>query len=273
LRIREFRVIAILLFLVVFTGSAFAAKTELSEDAVRVADEISLRNMRATVSRLTALPTRVTGYEPGENAAMYIFDEFQRIGLEDVDSQEYEITVPIDHGDGKLRILGEDGTTGVKELKLLAIWPNLVRTSFLPKGIKHKVKEDDTLEDIAASYGIDVAAILEQEFNSYLMDQAFDGRDNDADGQIDEEGEMVLFPDKDILIPIAGITGRLIYAAGSELGDFNNKQVGGIWHMVKADENLDGIAHHYRVGAGSILDDILNLHLDKTNDDIANDND
>ncbi|MFC1718939.1 LysM peptidoglycan-binding domain-containing protein, partial [Candidatus Poribacteria bacterium] len=273
MRIRELRVIAVLSFLVAFTGTAFAAKTELSEDAVRVADEINLRNMRATVSRLTALPTRVTGYEAGENAAKYIFDEFQRMGLEDVDSQEYEITVPIDHGDGKLRLLGEDGVSAVKELKLSCLWPNLVRTSFLPKGIKHKVEEEDTLESIAASYGISVDAILEQEFNNYLTDQATDKRDNNADGQIDEEGEMVLFPDKDILIPIAGVTGRLIYAGGSELSDFNDKEVGGVWHVVKVDETIDDIAHRYRVGVGAILDDILNLHLDKTNDDIDNDND
>ena len=265
--------IVILLFLVAFTGSAFAAITELSEDAVRVANMISERKMRETVSRLTALPTRITGYEGGENAAKYVFDEFQRIGLEDVDSQEYEITAPIDHGDGRLRLLGEDGIEVIKELKLSCIWPNLVRTSFLPKGIKHKVEEEDTLESIAASYGIDVDAILEQEFNNYLTAQATDGRDNNADGQIDEEGEMVLFTDKDILIPIPGVTGRLIYAASAELGDFNDKEVGGVWHVVKADDTIDDIAHRYRVGAGSILDDILNLHLDKTNDDIDNDND
>lgn len=273
MRIRESSIIAVLLFLIVFTGAAFAAKTELSEDAVRVADEISMRNMRATVSRLTALPTRVTGYEAGENAAKYIFDTFQRIGLEDVDSQEYEITVPVDHGDGKLRLLSDDGVNVLKELKLSCMWPNLVRTSFLPKGIKHKVKEDDTLESIAQAYGITVDSILAQEFNEYLTDQAGDGRDNNSDGQIDEDGEMVLFPDKDLLIPIPGITGRLIYAGGAELAEFNDKKVGGVWHIVKADETIDGISYQYRVGTGGILDDILNLHLDKTNDDIDNDND
>ena len=267
------QIAAILLFLMVFTGVVFAAKTELSEDAVRVADEVSLRNMRATVARLTALPTRITGYEAGENAARYIFDEFQRIGLEEVDSQEYEITVPIDHDDGKLRILEADGVSVAKELKISCLWPNLVRTSFLPKGIKHKVREDDTLENIVASYGIDVSAILAHEYNKYLRDQESDGRDNNADGQIDEEGEMVLFPDKDVLIPIPGITGRLIYASAAGLADFNDKSVGGIWHVVQPNDSIDDIAHQYRVGVGGILDDILNLHLDKTNDDIDNDND
>gem|GEM_PF-529058 len=261
-------------FCLLLATSVFAARTtELSEDAVRAADEISLRNMRATVSRLTALPTRVTGYEAGENAAKYIFDEFQRIGLEDVDSQEYEITVPIDRGDGRLRVFGADDMSVVEELRISCLWPNLVRTSFLPEGIKHKVKEDDTLEGIAASYGIDVSAILDHEFNKYLKDQESDGRDNDADGVKDEEGEMVLFPDKDVLIPIEGITGRLIYASDASLADFNDKSVGGLWHVVKPEDTIDDIAHHYRVGVGSILDDILNLHLDKTNDDIDNDND
>jgi len=257
----------------VFVTNAFAAKTELSEDAVRVADEISLRNLRATVARLTALPSRVTGYEAGENAAKYIFDEFQRVGLEDVDSQEYEITVPIDHGDGRLRVLGSDGTTVMQELKISCLWPNLVRTSFLPKGIKHKVKEGDTLESIAASYEISVSEILAHEYNLYLKAQASDKRDNDADGEIDEEGELMLFPDKDVLIPIPGITGRLIYASGAGLADFNNKKVGGKWYKIKPDDTIEGIANRHRASAGSILDDILNLHLDKTNDDIDNDND
>ena len=84
---------------------------------------------------------------------------------------------------------------------------------------------------------------------------------------------MVLFPDKDVLIPIEGITGRLVYASGAGLEDFNDKSVGGLWHVVQPDDTIDDIAHHYRVGVGSILDDILNLHLDKTNDDIDNDND
>ncbi|MBD3183164.1 LysM peptidoglycan-binding domain-containing protein, partial [Candidatus Poribacteria bacterium] len=273
MRTRGLQLVVAISFLLVLTGLAFAAKTELSEDAVRVADEISLRNMRATVSRLTALPTRVTGYEPGENAAKYIFDEFQRIGLEEVDSQEYEITVPVDHGDGKISILGSDGNSVIDELKLSCLWPNLVRTSFLPKGIKHKVKEEDTLEGIARSYGISVSKILDHEFNSYLKDQATDGRDNNSNGEIDEEGEMVLFRDKDILIPIEGITGRLIYASSSGLEDFNDKSVGGKWHVVQPDDTIDDIAHGYRVGVGSILDDVLNLHLDKTNDDIDNDND
>lgn len=275
-KMRELRSVFMLLLLMAFTGfvtSAFAAKTELSEDAVRVADEISLRNLRATVARLTALPSRVTGYEAGENAAKYIFDEFQRIGLEDVDSQEYEITVPIDHEDGRLRVLGSDGIEVMRELKILCLWPNLVRTSFLPKGIKHKVKEDDTLESIAAAYGLSIRKILAHEYNSYLKDQASDKRDNDADGEIDEEGELVLFPDKDILIPIPGITGRLIYASSAELADFNDKEVGGKWYKIKPNDTIDNIAYSHRVGVGSILDDILNLHLDKTNDDIDNDND
>jgi len=273
LRIRELQMIIVLSLLLAFTGVVFAAKTELSEDAVRVADEIRLRNMRATVARLTALPSRVTGYEAGENAAKYIFDEFQRIGLENVDSQEYEITVPVDHGDGRLRILEKDGIGVAEELKISALWPNLVRTSFLPKGIKHRVIEGETLKEIAESYGIEESFILDQDFNSYLKDQASDGRDNDSDGEIDEDGEIVLFADKDVLIPIEGITGRLIYAGSSELAEFNDKNVGGIWHIVKPDDTMSTIAHNYRVGVGSILDDILNLHLDKTNDDIDNDND
>ena len=105
-----------LLLLFSFAEFSFAAKSELSEDAVRVANEISLRNMRATIARLAALPTRVTGYEASENAAKYLFDEFQRIGLQSVDSQEYEITVPVDHGDGRLRILDPNSNMPILDI-------------------------------------------------------------------------------------------------------------------------------------------------------------
>jgi LysM repeat protein len=298
------RVFISLLLLFSFVEIAFAAKSELSEDAVRVANEISLRNMRATVARLAALPTRVTGYEAGENAAKYIFDEFQRIGLENVESQEYEITVPIDHGDGKLRILDPNSNTPIlnispeiaeatasalqikdtnlsdqskspdqlAEFRLSCLWPNLVRTSFLPEGIKHKVKEGDTLPSIAKSYGIDLSLVQNHPYNKYLKDQEFDGRDNNSNGQVDEPGEMVLFPDKDVLIPIPGITGKLIYAGTAEFSEFNGKDVGGFWHVIQPGDTIDDIAHRYRVGVGSILDDVLNLHFDKTNDKIDNNN-
>ncbi|HGJ64583.1 TPA: LysM peptidoglycan-binding domain-containing protein, partial [bacterium] len=302
LRLYKLSCLIVLLFFV-FVGIAYSAKTQLSDDAVRIANEISIRNMRATIARLVALPTRVTGYEAGENAAKFIFDEFQKIGLQAVESQEYEITVPIDHGDGKLRILDSNSdmpildieipnteltasksasiseksaqtppTSQIAEFKLSCLWPNLVRTSFLPEGIKHKVKEDDTLENIAKSYRVDVSLILNHPYNKYLKDQEFDGRDNNSDGQIDEPGEMVLFPDKDILIPITGVTGRLIYASGSDFADFNGKDVGGFWHVVQPDDTIDNLAHRYRVGAGSILDDVLNLHFDKSNDKIDNNN-
>jgi len=310
-----------LLLLFTFADLSFAARSELSEDAVRVANEISLRNMRATIARLAALPTRVTGYEASENAAKYLFDEFQRMGLQSVESQEYEISVPVDKGDSRLRILDPNSNmpilnistettmpeqtaessdqtkktdknskdakkTGVKagteqanatvqlaEFRLSCLWPNLVRTSFLPEGIKHKVKESDTLEGIAKSYGIDVSLILNHPYNKYLKDQESDGRDNNSDGRVDEPGEMVLFPDKDILIPIPGITGKLIYAGNSEFADFNGKDVGGFWYEVKPDDTIEDIAHRFRVGVGSIQDDVLNLHFDKSNDKIDNNND
>ena len=309
-----------LLLLFTFADLSFAARSELSEDAVRVANEISLRNMRATIARLAALPTRVTGYEASENAAKYLFDEFQRMGLQTVESQEYEISVPVDKGDSRLRILDPNSnmpilnistettmpeqtaessdqvkktdksskdtkktdvktgteqanaTVQLAEFRLSCLWPNLVRTSFLPEGIKHKVKEGDTLEGIAKSYGIDVSLILNHPYNKYLKDQESDGRDNNSDGKVDEPGEMVLFPDKDILIPIPGITGKLIYAGNAEFADFNGKDVGGFWYEVKPDDTIEDIAHRFRVGVGSIQDDVLNLHFDKSNDKIDNNN-
>ena len=268
------RLIIFLLLLTLFlTPAALAVQLDLSQKAVEIRKQVETDNMlRKDIARLTSLTTRVTGYEEAENASKYIFDRFQELGLQDVDSREYLITVPIDHGDGKLRVLSKDGEIE-KEIKIYPIWPNLVRTSLIASGIKHRVKKDETLEGIAEAYGVSVDEVLADERNSTLAKQQGDGRDNDADGAIDEPGEVALVEGNKLFIPTGGLEGSLFYCGSGDLGDYNGKDIGGFWYHVGLSDTLDSVAYRYRVSSSSIMDDVLNSHLQKTEDGIDNDDD
>ena len=101
----------------------------------------------------------MTGYPQAASGSKYIFDRFVEIGLQNVESREFPVTVPIDHGDSLIEVLSPDATV-LHTFKLTPLWPNLVRTSLLADGIKHTVLAGETLQDIAESYQVDEAAIL-----------------------------------------------------------------------------------------------------------------
>ncbi len=88
---------------------------------------ISEADVRTHLTRLTSKGSRVVGYPGHEAAYHYIKDTFETIGLENVTTESYDVTSPIDKG-GSLKIPGEDRT-----IPLYAVWPNLVRTSTLPR--------------------------------------------------------------------------------------------------------------------------------------------
>ena len=98
-----------------------------SETSVRVLDTVSHDAVRAHMDRFTGHGSRIPGY-PGHNAAaVYIRQAFERAGLQDVRAEPFDVTAPIDKG-GKLTLL-RDKTT----FPIHAIWPNLVKTSTLPR--------------------------------------------------------------------------------------------------------------------------------------------
>ena len=244
----------------------------LSETAVKIRDEVSVGGMRKDIARLSSLSTRVTGYDEAANGAKYVFDRFVEIGLHNVEARGFEITVPIDAEDGKLQVLSQDGTV-IKSIKISPCWPNLVRTSLLPNGIKHLVDSDETLEEIAQSYQVDVQSILTNSHNQYLLNQSADGRDNDGDGDTDEAGEFALIEGNTVFVPTGGLTAPLLYAGDAELVDFNGLDVGGFWYDVQPHDTLENVSRRFRVSRGSITDDVLNGHLQKTEDGIDNDED
>ena len=95
--------------------------------AETIRSSIDETRVRERMVRLSSGFSRVVGYPGHESAYRYIRDEFERIGLEDITTESFDVTSPIDRG-GHLKVIGEAGI-----IPILGIWPNLVRTSSLPR--------------------------------------------------------------------------------------------------------------------------------------------
>ncbi len=100
------------------------------QEAVKLralAETIQSETIRSEIERFAAMGSRVPGY-PGEGAAYdYVRRRFAELGLQDVQSDEFAVTVPLDKG-AELSL--PDG----RRQPLYALWPNGVRTSSLPAG-------------------------------------------------------------------------------------------------------------------------------------------
>ncbi|MCY4400942.1 MAG: M28 family peptidase [Candidatus Poribacteria bacterium] len=227
-------------------------KLGLSEAAIQIRDEISIRNIRKDLARLSSLESRVTGYPQAANGSKYIFDRFVEMGLKNVESREFSVTVPIDHGDSAIEILSPDGTV-LQTYSLKSLWPNLVRTSLLADGVKHTVSVGETLEQIAVNYAVPLTDIVDNEHNRYLPTPVVEGNT--------------------VFIPTGGLTGPLLYGDDAQLADFNGSNVGGFWYKLQERDTLVSLARRFRVTQASITDDVLNGHLQKASDGIDNDED
>jgi hypothetical protein len=247
----------------------------LSEDAEAIRRAVGMDNIKRDIARLTALESRVSGFPGADSASKYVFDRFQEIGLDDVETRTFTMTVPMEHGLGSMVVRDADGAE-IRQIDVRAIWPNLVRTSFLPNGLKHTVEAGHTLEWIGDAYKVDPAAIVSDRRNQALRNQRTDGLDNDNDGLVDgadTDGEVTPVEGTSIFVPTGGLQGRLIYGERSALRNYDGKEVGGFWHTINPDDTIDGVARSYRVTPGSILDDVLNTHLSRSQDGIDNDAD
>lgn len=227
-------------------------KLGLSEAAIQIRDEISIRNIRKDLARLSSLESRVTGYPQAANGSKYIFDRFVEMGLKNVESREFSVTVPIDHGNSAIEVLSPNGTV-LRTFTLKPLWPNLVRTSLLADGVKHTVMAGETLEQIAVNYAVPLTDIVENEHNRYLPTPVVEGNT--------------------VFIPTGGLTGPLLYGDDAQLADFNGSNVGGFWYRLQEGDTLVSLARRFRVTQASITDDVLNGHLQKASDGIDNDED
>ena len=88
---------------------------------------ISKDEIEAQIRFFAALGSRVPGYPGAERAYDYIRERFEELGLENIRTATFKVTVPLDRG---AELIVEGG--GVK--KLYGLWPNGVRTPSLPEG-------------------------------------------------------------------------------------------------------------------------------------------
>ncbi len=235
--------------------SAVGMKTS----AIQIRDDLSIGNLRKDIARLSSLESRVTGYPQAASGSKYIFDRFVEIGLQNVESREFTVTVPIDHGalpgeqgGSVIEVLSAEGTV-LHTFKLTPLWPNLVRTSLLASGIKHTVLPGETLQDIAESYQVPADIIRVHEKNKFLATPVVEG--------------------STVFIPTGGLSGPLLYGDDAELSDFNGTNIGGYWYELQDGDTLTSLARRNRITEASITDDVLNGHLQKASDGIDNDED
>ena len=220
--------------------------------AIQIRDDLSVGNLRKDIARLSSLDSRVTGYPQAASGSKYIFDRFVEIGLQNVESREFPVTVPIDSGDSVIEVLSPEGTV-LHTFKLTPFWPNLVRTSLLADGIKHTVLPGETLQEIADSYQISADVIRVHDKNRFLAMPVVEG--------------------STVFIPTGGLSGPLLYGDDAELADFNGTNIGGYWYALEDGDTLTSLARRNRITEASITDDVLNGHLQKASDGIDNDED
>jgi len=96
--------------------------------AVDASAAIAPARLRQHLEAFTEYPSRVTGYEGAERAAVYIEEEFRQLGLESVSSDTFSLAVPVDRG-GLIQL-----PSSGEQFRLFGLWPNHVRTPSLPVG-------------------------------------------------------------------------------------------------------------------------------------------
>lgn len=95
---------------------------------------ISPERLQSTVRYLSSFESRLAGYPGADQAATFIERQFRAIGLQGVEREEFEISVPVDEG---AYVEIENGGEQKELIRLYPLWPNLVRTSQLPpKGVR-----------------------------------------------------------------------------------------------------------------------------------------
>ena len=113
--------------------------------------QVSTANLRSTVNTLSGFGSRIAGYPGDKQAADYVLQQFQTLGLQNVQTDTFAVTVPYDlsvdnstqgafaqivEGAGDrsqgTAALNQPPTTSHQPLRMYPLWPNLVRTPTLP---------------------------------------------------------------------------------------------------------------------------------------------
>ena len=89
--------------------------------------QVESGRLQQHVRTLAEVGSRVTGYPGAQAAADYVEKQLEEYGVEEIYRRPFRVPVPLDRGAGL--VLLESG----RELELHHMWPNLVRTSTLPR--------------------------------------------------------------------------------------------------------------------------------------------
>ena len=88
---------------------------------------VSAEAIRSTVQKLSSYDSRVVGYAGADSAYEYLKQQFEALGLQDIRTDVFPVTVPVDKG-ATLTI----SDTG-HSIRLYSLWPNHVRTPTTPR--------------------------------------------------------------------------------------------------------------------------------------------
>jgi ABC-type antimicrobial peptide transport system permease subunit len=83
---------------------------------------VSGEAIERTVQTLSSFDSRVVGYPGADSAYAYVRAQFEAIGLQDIRTDSFTVTVPVDRGSEL--IIPDTG----ERIRLYALWPNHVRT-------------------------------------------------------------------------------------------------------------------------------------------------
>lgn len=124
------RVTTLVFLACLLTATACAApKPKVDPKLAKVyetlAADVQASNLARTVELFASKGSRIAGYPGCESAGDYIEQQFKQIGLQDIKREPFFATVPVDEG-ASLTVNG-------KSYRLHSMWPNLVRTTQLPK--------------------------------------------------------------------------------------------------------------------------------------------
>ena len=130
--------------------------------ADRVKREITEAEVRALMGAFTQGGSRVPGYPGHARAAAFIEERFRSMGLEDVETEAYGVTSPVDEG-SRLTLVSSG-----EVFPLFGLWPNLVKTATLPPGGVRTRLIDGGDGEFKAYDGKDVeGAVVLLDFNTW----------------------------------------------------------------------------------------------------------
>ena len=144
----------VFLFALMFTFSRTApadpVPQPLQDAYKKYSASVNASNLSATVNTLSGMGSRVAGYPGDSKAADYVEAQFKALGLANIQSENFNVTVPYDPAVddpekgsyvervGAANAPDTQRLTPSAHLKMYPLWPDLVRTSMLPaEGLKN----------------------------------------------------------------------------------------------------------------------------------------